>query len=239
MDDLVQQVRLAFITAIHSYKSEFGARLSTWSLSAIKDHIQRGDVAESVGAFAISDRDQRLASTVRAIMNRTNVPGHEVSSFEGLIHKFGLTTERAATLRNTIYPQQVYLNAPVTPSDRLGDDNVEAFVADPNGLSPEVVTLAREAKAELERVLAEIRDYLDTDPAINERARKIYLARSWLDNREKRVTLNDLADQFGVTRQRVDQISNQVRERLANRGLPGAPEQIRTILDRIEVLAEV
>ena len=201
--DLVQEANLGLMEAVRRFNPYRGYRLITYAVWWIRAYVQRYLVETSSIVRRGTTRDQRraarqLTKTRRALEQET---GGEVSA-QQIAEAMDVSEEAVAALMNG---SDVSLDAPV------GADGDSAtlldFLADQQD-DPEAIVAEEQELDLVQRALEDVREEL------NERERAILEMR--ILNSDP-VTLQELADRFSVSRERVRQIESGVRKKLQKR----------------------
>ncbi|RMF17451.1 MAG: sigma-70 family RNA polymerase sigma factor [Candidatus Dadabacteria bacterium] len=198
--DLVQEANLGLMEAVRRFNPYRGYRLITYAVWWIRAYVQRYLVESSSIVRRGTTRDQRRAArqltrTRRALEQET---GGEVSA-QQIAEAMDVSEQAVAALMNG---SDVSLDAPV------GADGDSAtlldFLADQQQ-DPEAAVAEEQELDFVQRALEDVRKEL------NERERAILDARILSTDP---ATLQELADEFSVSRERIRQIESGVRKKV-------------------------
>ncbi|MBR9676807.1 sigma-70 family RNA polymerase sigma factor [Candidatus Woesearchaeota archaeon] len=212
--DLVQEGNLGLMKAVEKFEHERGFKFSTYATWWIRQSITR----------AIADKGRAIRIPVHMIENRNKVlrtieqlssqqytdpnvePGqYNRPSVEQIAEKSGVPekTVRKILESPVIRPNVLSINTPVGDGE---DSELLDFVADPKSLNPHQIL----EQKDLERVVEEV---LET---LSERERDIVKHRLGIGTGIP-MTLEEVGELKGVTRERIRQIESKALRRLTHR----------------------
>jgi RNA polymerase primary sigma factor len=197
LEDLVQEGRMGLIRAIERFEIEREGRLSTYAVWWIRQSIGRliADHDRTVRLpVHVIDRLWRTKRQERAFVRANGRPPTE----EELAAETGQTVRQLRTLRRAALG--------TTSLDRPGDDESDLLLGD---LLPSAEPLPDERVAHLE--LRRLIDGMLSE--FKTREREVIRRRFGLDD-DRSETLEQVAEGFGVTRERIRQIESKVLLRL-------------------------
>jgi RNA polymerase nonessential primary-like sigma factor len=214
MPDLIEEGNLGLMHAIAKFEPERGFRFSTYASWWIRQSVERAIMHQArlvrLPVHVVRELNQvlkarRLLETARVHEGRN--AERPVAAEEVAAH-LGRPVQEVAELLS--YAEQpASLDAPLDreAGESLLDTTVDDQATDPMGL-----TLSHEVVQLLESGLSEL----------NEREREVLAGRYGLNDREAQ-TLEDLALQLGLTRERIRQIQQEalakLKRRMARQGI--------------------
>ena len=201
--DLIEEGNLGLIHAIEKYEPERGFRFSTYATWWIRQSVERAVINQSrtvrLPVHIVRELNQVLRAKrhLDGEMAAAGVPGEP--RIEDIAHLVGRTADEVADiLRLAEVPTSLDMPLDSDPGSSLLD-----MLADQQAESPE----NRVGHAELERL---VHEWLERLPL---RQRRVIERRFGLDHKEP-ATLEDVAVELGLTRERVRQIQQEALQRL-------------------------
>ena len=210
LPDLIEEGNLGLIHALEKYDPERGFRFTTYATWWIRQAVERAIMNQSrtirLPAHVVKELNVVLRA-LRHLETHGMAEGRE-ASLEDVAHLLGKSIEQVR--RVVGYNEHVAsLDAPL---DRESGLSIGDGVADDAALAPEILLHNSEIEAWVRQWLAEL----------SERQRTVIERRYGLNGRDA-ATLEELARELGVTRERVRQIQaealEKLRARLKRRGL--------------------
>jgi RNA polymerase nonessential primary-like sigma factor len=201
--DLIEEGNLGLIHALDRFEPERGFRFSTYATWWIRHAID--------GALAAQARAVRLPTHVMRELNQIQGARHHLESgwratgltrsatTEDIAHLLGKTADEVADL-------QVLAEAPASLDSPVGDQNeavLAELVPDPGAAAPEHHVAQRELQILMDLWLE------DLSPK-----QRVVIERRYGLNSQEPATLDDLARELGLTRERVRQIQQEALARL-------------------------
>jgi len=205
LDDLIEEGNLGLIHALEKFEPERGFRFSTYATWWIRQNVERAIMNQS-RTIRLPVHVVKELNTVLQALRRFqqddrahDVAGYALESVAKLLHKPVDEIRRILVLNE----RTTSLDAPL---DIDPDLTVADALADESGVDPEAMV----EHAEIDRHLSE------WVCELSERHRRVVEARYGLNGQDI-ATLEVLANELGITRERVRQIQMEALERLRQR----------------------
>jgi RNA polymerase sigma-32 factor len=213
--DLIGAGHLGLHTAIARFDAErFETRLATyaigWIRSYIQDYIRRNAapvrLPASIAHRQLACSARRLFADAHRSCERENVDATEVELYARIGRRLGLDADEVASSLRLIHDGALSFEGERT--EATGEANLQETLA-AEGQSPEEDVMHRLDHAKVrERIMQLVHE------ALGERERAVFLARCMQDDGDV-VHLETLAQQFGVTRERVSQLEASAKRKIA------------------------
>ena len=213
--DLIGAGHLGLHTAIARFDAErFETRLATyaigWIRSYIQDYIRRNAAPVRLPASAahrqLARSARRLFADARRSCERENVDATEAELYARIGRRLGLDADEVASSLRLIHDGALRFEGEGT--DATGAANLKETLASERD-SPEDDVIHRLDQAKARKRIMQL-----VDQILGERERAVFLARCMRDDGEV-VHLETLAQQFGVSRERVSQIEASAKRKIA------------------------
>jgi RNA polymerase sigma-32 factor len=205
ISEVISEGNVGLMQAVKRFEPEKGFRLATyamwWIKAAIQEYILRSWSLVKMGTTANQKKlffNLRKAKSKISALNEGDLRPDQVAT---IAKRLGVT-ERDVVDMNRRLAGDTSLNAPIRDDGESGE--WQDWLADDKD-SQETVLAAHE---ELDNRKQALTDALSV---LNERERRIFEARRLAENP---VTLEELADEFGVSRERVRQIEVRAFEKV-------------------------
>jgi RNA polymerase nonessential primary-like sigma factor len=205
--DLVEEGNLGLMHALEKFDPERGFRFSTYATWWIRQNIERAIMNQS-RTIRLPVHVIKEINVILRARRHLEASGHHEARMEDIAHLIGRPVDdiRAALQHNE---HMASLDAPLDIDPML---SIGESIADENGVSPEMQLQAHEVEELVHLWMAHL----------NEKQRVVIERRFGLNSQEI-CTLEELAAQLGVTRERVRQIQLEalalLRRLLKQRGL--------------------
>jgi len=210
LPDLIEEGNLGLIHALEKYDPERGFRFTTYATWWIRQSVERAIMNQSRTIRLPAHVVKELNVVLRALryLETHGVPGEREASLEDVAHLLGKPVEQVRKVMG--YNEHIAsLDALV---DRDTGLSIGDGIADDAALTPELLLHNTEIEAWVRQWLSEL----------SQRQRTVIERRYGLGGLDA-ATLEDIAGEIGVTRERVRQIQaealEKLRARLKRRGL--------------------
>jgi RNA polymerase nonessential primary-like sigma factor len=201
--DLIEEGNLGLIHAIEKFEPERGFRFSTYATWWIRQSIERAIINQArtirLPVHVVRELNQVLRAKRHLEGERAANGERREARIDDIAHLVGRSVDEVAdVLRLSELPASLDTPLESDPGSTLID-----LLADTGAASPETVALARE----IEQL---VRDWIERLP---DKQRTVIERRYGLNGLEP-ATLDDLAVDLGLTRERVRQIQQEALQRL-------------------------
>lgn len=201
--DLIEEGNLGLIHAIEKFEPERGFRFSTYATWWIRQSIERALIQQSrtirLPVHIVRELNQTLRAKRHLEAAHSACGERREARLDDIAHFVGKTaTEVAALLR--LAEAATSLD---TPLDGDGGASLIDVLADSQGDSPEMHVSQHELESN-------VREWMERLPG---KQRRVIQRRYGLDGQEP-ATLEQLADELGLTRERVRQVQQEALQRL-------------------------
>lgn len=198
--DIIQEGNLGLIKAAERYDGTKGFRFSTYATYWIRQSISRALGDQSRTIRIPSNMIELLSKVKKATAELTQKLGRQPSDKEIAAH-LDIELDKIQTVMD-MAQATTSLDSPV---DDENETNVGDLIADNSAENP-IMPLIREANSQI------IANILDT---LSDRESAILKMRFGIDA-EKAMTLEEVGNHFGLTRERIRQIENKAIRKLRN-----------------------
>jgi len=196
ISDLIQEGSIGLMKAVKRFDPEVGVRLVSFAVHWIKAEIHEFILKNwRIVKIATTKAQRKLFFKLRSQKKRLGwFKSEEITH---VAETLGVTRENVMEMENRLNNQDIGFNM---SSD---EDDESAYIAPENMLvsntpSPEITLESKDSKQQNSLHLRKALDELD------DRSKEI-VSRRWLDD-ESKATLHELANEFGVSAERIRQI---------------------------------
>ena len=216
--DVISEANLGLMRAVKRFDPDKGNRLSTyaiwWIRAGIQEYILRTWSLVKLGTTAAQKRLffnlRRAKKNIQAFESGDLRPEH----VEEISRNLGVREDEVISMnRRLAGTGDVSLNMPVT--GEAGAPEWQDWIEDPSG--DHAAELAENEEREVRHILL-----IEALKVLDERQKEIFRERRLNDNQK---TLEDLADRYGVSRERIRQIEMRAYEKVRDRVRELAAEQ--------------
>ena len=194
--DLIQEGNIGLMKAVKRFRPEVGVRLVSFAVHWIKAEIHEFILKNwRIVKIATTKAQRKLFFKLRS--QKTRLGWFKAEEIEHVAETLGVTPENVVEMENRLNNQDIGF------SMNSDDDDDSAYLAPENTLvsstpSPELLLEAKDFEQQNHNQLSDALESLD------DRSRTI-VKRRWL-NDDSKATLHELADEYGVSAERIRQI---------------------------------
>lgn len=203
--DLIQEGNIGLMKAVKRFDPDHGVRLVSFAVHWIKAEIHEFILRNwRIVKVATTKAQRKLFFNLRGLKKQLAwLRQHEV---EDIASELNVKEKTVREMESRLYGHDESFDAYAADDDNLSFSPSQ-YLSDPTN-NPELLVTASDAASDNQQKLEQAFVELD------ERSRDI-LQRRWLN--EKKATLQELADEYGVSAERIRQLERQAMDRIKDR----------------------
>lgn len=202
MIDLIQEGNVGLMHAVREFNPYKGVRLITYAVWWIKGYIREYLMRQhSLVRMGTTQAQKKLFYNLQKEQREIESTGEE-AAIELLSERLGVSEKDVKEMKQRLEGRDISLDQPI---DSENETSLLSLQKDDQAASPEDVLMSSEQAALL-------REKLDLVlPQLNDKERYILEARLLAD---EPITLQEVGDKYGITRERARQLESRILEKL-------------------------
>ena len=201
LEDLINEGNIGLLTAIEKFEPEKGYHFISYAVWWIRQSIMKAVCEKSRAVRLPLNRANELFQIQKIQKALIHESGSTDVSIEEIAEESGLEADLVRDLL-AVSREMVSFDAPVATKGEISDSKVGDFIEDEQ-LGPEEEVINKSLKQDIDSLLSTLTD----------KEREIIIMRFGL-NDTKPMSLKEIGDQYGLTKERIRQIEKRAIEKM-------------------------